>query len=217
MQARKRLGSDTPQLEWQFLVNRFNEHEIETAKLVARDIDVSICFAPMEVWGKADWVAQIHATAARGEFDSDQWRFAPDSQRAVRSQFFEPRPWSDRANKWSVPLPTGVPDGCAQPFNRVSINWDGRVLPCCMCYGDNFYVGDLTSQSLEEIWAGIALTSSRKFLLEYGPKQDTGSVCETGSCALERKYVGEPDVDVDARNVRTVSFVPVRQVKSPRP
>lgn len=38
--AKKRLGSPTPRLHWQFLVFRHNEHEIELAKALAREIGV---------------------------------------------------------------------------------------------------------------------------------------------------------------------------------
>ncbi|NJM12567.1 MAG: radical SAM protein [Synechococcaceae cyanobacterium SM1_2_3] len=189
--TRARLGSATPIIVWQFLINGKNHHQIETAKAMAADMGISIIFRLMSTWGEAEWHSPFHDLAERGEFNEEEWSFpAPNLGKDL---FFTPKPSSGKEVKFTPSLPAGVPDGCAQPFNRMVINWNGKVLPCCLCYGDHFYVGDLLTQSIEEIWWGDALRKSRQFLSNYGPKQETHSVCETGACALNVKYLGEPD------------------------
>lgn len=197
-QARARLESSTPIIEWQFLINVWNYQEIEMAKTMAADMGISIAFKLMDTWIEDDWRSPFHAMAERGEFNEDEWYFPAPS--TGTHQFFTPREQTAQSDRFVPQLPTGVPSGCAQPFNRMVINWNGKVLPCCMCYGDNFEVGDLLTQSLEEVWYGSDLSQSRRFLKHYGPQQQTRSVCETGACALSAKYLGEPAADVERRN-----------------
>ncbi|OGX04556.1 MAG: hypothetical protein A3G87_05905 [Omnitrophica bacterium RIFCSPLOWO2_12_FULL_50_11] len=46
---------------------------------------------------------------------------------------------------------------CHQPWQRMTIRYDGRVLPCCSFYADQLVVGDVRHQSVEEIWNGMAM------------------------------------------------------------
>lgn len=208
--AKDKLRSLNPVIEWQFLVNGKNEHELEKAKKMAADIGVGICFRPMSTWGHSEWLSQLHNLAEVGKFREEEWTFPAPERLQEKVKFFEPKHWSPQAQKHKVNLPEGVPEGCSQPFDRVTINWDGRILPCCMCYGDNFYVGNLLTQSIEEIWLGDMLRSSRQFLLNYGPKQNTESVCETGACAMAAKYIGEPDTERARRDDKTFSAKPTK-------
>jgi len=43
---------------------------------------------------------------------------------------------------------------CAQPFQRMVILWDGRVLPCCGDVEAEYIVGDATKEKLDYIWQG---------------------------------------------------------------
>ncbi len=196
--VREQLESSTPIIEWQFLINARNYQEIEMAKAMAVERGVDLSFKLMDTWGEDDWRSPFHEMAERGEFNETEWSFS--LPRSGTDQFFTPKQRTAQADTFMPELPAGVPSGCAQPFNRMVINWNGKVLPCCMCYGDNFYVGDLLTQSIEEVWYGPELSKSRRFLKHYGPQQQTRSVCETGACALSSKYLGEPDDDVERRN-----------------
>jgi radical SAM protein with 4Fe4S-binding SPASM domain len=41
---------------------------------------------------------------------------------------------------------------CVRPWFIITILWDGRVVPCCYDYDGKYIIGDLNSESLEEIW-----------------------------------------------------------------
>lgn len=186
--AKERLGSSTPLVHWKFLVSGGNVHEIERAKKLARALGITVFFRPMEVCSHRELRTWMHDLQGAGKFVPDEWFFAAPCALNESPLFFKPKPELAHYKVVSPRLSPEVPRPCFQPFARMTVNWDGRVLPCCNCYGDHFYVGDLVKQSLEDVWFGPALQATRHFLLNFGPKQSTGSVCETGDCPLRNKH-----------------------------
>jgi radical SAM protein with 4Fe4S-binding SPASM domain len=55
--------------------------------------------------------------------------------------------------EWSTPLHDGY---CGKPISSVVVLWDGRVVPCCHDYDGSVVLGDLSKQSLDEIWCSKA-------------------------------------------------------------
>ena len=43
---------------------------------------------------------------------------------------------------------------CIRPWLTISVLWDGRVVPCCYDYDGKFILGDLNTQTIEEVWNG---------------------------------------------------------------
>ena len=41
---------------------------------------------------------------------------------------------------------------CPQPWQRMTVRYDGRVLPCCSFYAENLVIGDVRRQTIKEIW-----------------------------------------------------------------
>jgi MoaA/NifB/PqqE/SkfB family radical SAM enzyme len=50
---------------------------------------------------------------------------------------------------------------CPEPFMKMSINYNGKVSVCCVDWGMDTIVGDVSTQSLVEIWNGEALREFR--------------------------------------------------------
>ena len=51
---------------------------------------------------------------------------------------------------------------CGYLWKSVVIAWDGRVLPCCYDYDATLPLGDLKSQTLQEVWNGEKYQQLRK-------------------------------------------------------
>jgi len=51
---------------------------------------------------------------------------------------------------------------CFYPWSALSILWDGRAVTCCVDYNGAQVLGDLTVQSVRDIWTGPVLSSMRK-------------------------------------------------------
>jgi hypothetical protein len=50
---------------------------------------------------------------------------------------------------------------CYFPWTSMSVLWDGRVVTCCMDSNGVQVLGDLNSQSIEEVWNGPVLSRVR--------------------------------------------------------
>ena len=73
---------------------------------------------------------------------------------------------------------------CAQPSRRLVIGWNGKVFACCCAYEepDELYLGDVTKQTLKEIWQG----KKRKELVEKLKKGIYEGVCK--NCVSRDSY-----------------------------
>jgi MoaA/NifB/PqqE/SkfB family radical SAM enzyme len=54
---------------------------------------------------------------------------------------------------------------CTLPLTAMSVLADGRVILCCHDWGAQAVVGDLTRQSLGEVWNGAAMCDARRALM----------------------------------------------------
>lgn len=71
---------------------------------------------------------------------------------------------------------------CSYPWRSVVVLWDGRVVPCCRDSDAALVLGDLTKQSLEEIWRGAELARLREQLRKK--TVPCGHLCD--GCAWSR-------------------------------
>ncbi len=73
---------------------------------------------------------------------------------------------------------------CPQPFQRLMVAWDGKVMMCCGDWFRKNVVGDVTKQTLKEIWNGAILNQLRE--LHKQSKLDVMPACRT--CNLHEGY-----------------------------
>jgi len=59
------------------------------------------------------------------------------------------------------PLGKKIVSVCYFPWTSMSVLWDGRVVTCCMDSNGVQVVGDLNSQSIQEVWNGAVLSRVR--------------------------------------------------------
>jgi MoaA/NifB/PqqE/SkfB family radical SAM enzyme len=114
--ARRERGVTYPRVNWQFLVFRFNEHEIGTVRRMAEDMGVdSVTFrAPFLDEGRVPL--------------SEKDRAAVSSWAPTLVEF-------NRYDE-SSPAHTVLPPRprCGWHYMSSAINWDGTVAPCCSVF-----------------------------------------------------------------------------------
>lgn len=91
-----------------------------------------------------------------------------------RWDFSDPK--ADAMGAGTTPLYKGF---CMRPRQSVVVLWDGRVAACCHDYDGLVCLGDLTTQSLDEVWAGAPAAAFRN-------NHSTTKLCN--HCAFSRGY-----------------------------
>jgi radical SAM protein with 4Fe4S-binding SPASM domain len=76
---------------------------------------------------------------------------------------------------------------CPQPWQRMIIARDGRVLPCCSDWHMEWVIGDAKKQDLTEIWHGKAMNELRQLLRER--RLDEFAPCN--HCFVKESYIWE--------------------------
>ncbi|MDX9929879.1 MAG: radical SAM/SPASM domain-containing protein [Bacteroidales bacterium] len=134
---RQRLNSPM-KLELQFLVNRFNEHQIAQAESFAREVKATLRLKSMQV-------IDGH--------DAGEWM--PSDRKFAR--------YESSGGRFTIKNP--MPSRCLRLWLNPVITWDGKVLPCCFDKDAEYEMGDLRSQTFREIWHGRKFREFRLKLL----------------------------------------------------
>ena len=64
---------------------------------------------------------------------------------------------------------------CKEPWGQMTIWSNGTVSPCCATFGRNIPIGNVTNQTISELWRSKNMQSIRESFRENTPK----SVCKT--------------------------------------
>jgi MoaA/NifB/PqqE/SkfB family radical SAM enzyme len=162
--AKKALKSKTPYVEWQFIVFKHNEHEVDEAKRLAADLGV------------------------------DRLRFTspgvpPENMHDLELQ----EKWMPRNPLYWSRNPKHVEQrgyvfdqACFYLYRTMYIYPGGGVTPCCFAHAERQDFGNLYKNEPAEIWNNQAYRSARMLFSRSAPTEERiETVCD--SCALFRQ------------------------------
>ena len=69
---------------------------------------------------------------------------------------------------------------CEDPFVRMAINYDGKVLLCCEDFRGRAVIGDVRTQNLMDIWRSEKLNNIRRKLLNFDRNFFPCNICNVG-------------------------------------
>jgi radical SAM protein with 4Fe4S-binding SPASM domain len=73
------------------------------------------------------------------------------------------------------PLKYPAPVTCEMPWLKMTVKWDGDVVPCCFDYDKKYVLGNVNEQSLAEIWNGERMRFLRQ---EMASDKVTNPLCQ---------------------------------------
>ena len=152
---KKKLKSKKPYTIFQFLVVKPNEHQIEDVKSLAKEIGVD------DVGLKT---AQIY----------DYQNGSP----LIPTIDYYSRYQNNGNGTYSIK--NKLLDHCWKMWNSCVITWDGLVVPCCFDKDAEYVMGDLKSQTFEQIWNGDKYLDFRKSLLKGRSEIEMCKNCSEG-------------------------------------
>lgn len=65
---------------------------------------------------------------------------------------------------------------CPEVFDKLSINWDGKVTACCMDSDNLMVIGNVLKSSITEIWTNETMTNYRRILADM--RHDDLELCK---------------------------------------
>jgi radical SAM protein with 4Fe4S-binding SPASM domain len=138
LKRRDELGLQTPWIRWQFIIMKHNEHQIDEARQLAKEIGVDeVTFIPV---GLPFWMSE-------------------QEQVALAKEWFAAQPQN---RHWAPERPDRTRGGrCPYLYRTMTLNPGGGVAPCCIVYGEAYDYGNLLQQELDEVWNNPHYVSAR--------------------------------------------------------
>jgi radical SAM protein with 4Fe4S-binding SPASM domain len=153
--ARKSLGVNHPEIFFQFLVVKPNEHQMEEVKMLA---------ASMAVDGVLFKSAQIN------DFENGH-ALIPSIHRFSRYK---------EVGSGKFEIKNKLKNQCWKLWHGAVITWNGLVVPCCFDKDASYVMGNLHEHSFREIWSMHAFQAFRNQLVNNRKKIDICRNCTEG-------------------------------------
>ena len=153
---KKKLGSKTPFIIFQFLVVRHNEHQVAEVQALAQKMGVD------QVRLKT---AQVY------DYENDPNQLIPVNQKYSRYK-------KDRNGK--MIFKGNNANHCWRLWHDPVITWDGAVVPCCFDKDAQHKLGDLKQQSFRELWQNKEYRHFRSQVLDSRKNIDICANCSEG-------------------------------------
>ncbi|MBN2829698.1 MAG: SPASM domain-containing protein [Candidatus Cloacimonetes bacterium] len=154
MEAKKRLKSDTPVIELQFLVMKHNEHEIEAIRRLADELKVD----------------QLRLKTVQIYSKEDVYTYLPENPKYRRYKI----------NGDNFELKFGIRNRCRRIWTNPVINWNGDMAVCCFDKEGSIKLGNIKDYSFIELWKGRKFMAFRKAILTNRKQFDICLNCGEG-------------------------------------
>jgi MoaA/NifB/PqqE/SkfB family radical SAM enzyme len=148
--ARKELKKKTPFVEWQYIVFKHNEHEMDEARRLAVELGVDLLrFVSPAV---------------------EPW--APDQEK-LREQWMPMNPLFWERNPLLVDQRGYIHDkSCFYLYRCMSVAPGGGVSPCCFAHEERHDFGNLLTSSVDDLWNNREYRSARMLFSRVPPQEE---------------------------------------------
>lgn len=134
-EGKKKRGQASPEIEFQFILMKHNQEELEKAREIARDLGVD-----------------VFTVKSVGMMYKNLVELIPDGD------FFR------RYDEDGTPK-VYFKNQCSRLWFSTVIDWDGTVVPCCFDYSEKHPMGNALKEGLRNVWKGEKYREFRKQIL----------------------------------------------------
>jgi radical SAM protein with 4Fe4S-binding SPASM domain len=153
---KKQVRSKTPQVVFQYLVVKPNEHQVSAVKKLAGEIGVDkVCFKTAQVYDFERGNPLI-PTAEK----YSRYRKNADGGYSIKNRLL---------------------NHCWKLWHSCVITWDGQVVPCCFDKDASHAMGNLKKDPFKNIWTNAAYKNFRSSLLQSRSTIDICKNCSEGT------------------------------------
>ncbi len=168
VEAKLRNRKKTPVISWQFIANRFNEHELKKAKEMAGDLGVLFSTMPMDM-------NERHPDFNLGrDLEELKKKWLPANPRFIEKRYL------DKKTKLHSDL------YCNFLFSQPVISTDGNVYPCCRLTDEVNAFGNINYEPFEKIWNNEKFTAARQIFRKWKKTTESiDTICHHCQCGCE--------------------------------
>lgn len=139
IKRKKELKKKKPFVEFQFIVMKQNEHQLEDVKKYCKDVGVDkFVFKTMQISSQEN---ALH--------------FLPTNPRLNRYKIVD----------GDIRLKNKIKNHCFALWRTSVITWDGKVVPCCFDKDADYTMGELNDNYFTDIWKSNRYQDFRKSIL----------------------------------------------------
>lgn len=155
VETKKELKKSHPFIVIQFIVFKTNEHQLEEAKKLKKELGVD----------------KVEIKTAQVYSPNDKNQLIPDNKKHRRYKQNEQGEWE---------IKNMVPNKCNRMWRAAVVTWDAQVVPCCFDKDADFQMGHLLQNSFEEIKNNEKYTKFRKQVFTHRSQIDICRNCSEG-------------------------------------
>jgi radical SAM protein with 4Fe4S-binding SPASM domain len=157
VKARRSSNLSGPELVFQFLVVKPNEHQISEVKALAKTMGVD---------------RVVLKTAQLYDFE-DGNELMPEQDRYSRYR------WDEGLQKFRIK--NTLDDQCWKMWHSCVITWDGKVVPCCFDKDASHQMGSIEESGLNSIWHSASYQEFRAQILKSRGQIEMCKNCSEGT------------------------------------
>lgn len=151
LETRRTLKLRTPFIIWRMLIGKHNEREVEAVRTMAYEIGVDSFSTGM-------LFVDTHDPKQVGQWLPTDPAYSGYDYREEKLE-----------NVWD----------CHDLWEGMVINWDGGVAPCCWLHDAQCDFGNVTHQTIRQIWNGPNYVSARRVIGRRGRRpNDVPTICD---------------------------------------
>lgn len=158
VETKERLNSSSPLVQWRYMVNRYNEHEIPKANRISEKLGIVLELSKMS----CDMSREIFMDPEEQFENVESW--LPENE---RYSLYD----SEKRRRKKI-----LRNDCSNLWRHAVINWDGSVLPCCWVHDPKYSFGNAFKQDFEKIWNNEKYQSARR-LISTGENGQPPTIC----------------------------------------
>jgi radical SAM protein with 4Fe4S-binding SPASM domain len=153
---KKEMKSSTPHLIFQFLVVKPNEHQIDELMELATQLEVDeVRFKTAQVYDYKNGNSLIPENQEYSRYKKNK-----DGTYSIKNRLL---------------------NHCWKMWHSCVITWDGKVVPCCFDKDATHTLGDLSSNSFNEVWKSISYHNFRIAVMKGRSEIDICKNCTEGT------------------------------------
>jgi radical SAM protein with 4Fe4S-binding SPASM domain len=152
---KRKLSQSAPQIVFQFLVVKHNEHQLKELYKIAGELGVDNV---------------VLKTAQIEDYKNGSPLMPSDAYSRYK-----------RGDDGTFTIKNALLNHCWKMWNSAVVTWDGKIVPCCFDKDATHVLGDVNNKSFNDIWNGEAYNRFRNTILKSRSSVDICTNCTEGT------------------------------------